>query len=93
MKTYLVISLYEKLNLCEMHSFLPLLVKMGTTLHFKKVIFENLEELENILIFLSFFIKISCQSKESPYSPTPLFLESLILILIGKLEEVKLSNF
>ena len=54
MKTYLVISLYEKLNLCEMHSFLPLLVKMGTTLHFKKVIFENLEELENILIFLSF---------------------------------------
>ena len=28
---------------------------------------ENLKKLESILIFLSFLIKISCQSKESPF--------------------------
>ena len=56
---------YEKLNLCEDYIY----VNLALVLCFKKKNdFENLRKSESILIFLSFFIKISYQSKESPLS-------------------------
>ena len=68
---------------------------------FHKTNFENSKKLESIVNIFVFFIKMSCQSKESPLSkqsplysnPTLSGKKYFISILIAKLEELNPSPF
>ena len=65
MKIYFVMTICEKLNLCEylIYAFLPLPVKWGTDFTFQKNNFEILKKLASIVNISVFFIEISCQSQ------------------------------
>ena len=59
-----VMNIFEKLNLCEylIHVFVSTNENRALILYFKKIISNN----------FVFFIKISCQSKESSFLSIPL---------------------
>ena len=73
-----VINIYEKLNLC---GYLNICVFASASeigaliLYFTKLI--QKKALKSILNVFVFFIKTSCQGKESPLYPTPPFLEKI----------------
>lgn len=82
-------SIFEKLNPWEyeiqnIYVFATNHENGVRILYFKENNFENLVKLQSIVNNLIFFIKISCQTKESPLSkPPPSF--SLILLFLEKI--------
>ena len=89
-------NIFEKINLCDYMRFCIYHWKWGTNFIFQENNSKNLQNLQNIVNIFVFFMKISCQSKESPlskqypFSPTLPFLEKISHpTLIAKSEEVK----
>ena len=77
-------NIFEKLNLCVNTRVFSSISENGALiLYFKQNHFENLKKLQSIVNIFVFFVKISCQSKESPlskqspFSPIPSFLEKI----------------
>ena len=82
-------NIYEKLNSYQMYVFLPLPVKMGHWFYISKKMIIKIKKKKNgkhfnIFVFFVFFIKVSCQKKESPLSRKKYFIPTFT----GKFEEV-----